>query len=361
MKDNLSQLIFPKLFIPGPVQVNSLVLQQQTKQMVNHRGPYFSRIISSISSNLAKLYLTNPEKAKSKIFTLSSSGTGAVEAAFVNLVEKNDRVLCIDNGWFGARLTVCAQNYCDNVKTLNIPWGKAPSLEQINQEIVDFKPTIISVVHNDTSTGVCNPLKEICALANENNSLIIVDSVSGLGGSPLNFDSLGIDICASSSQKCVGSTPGVSYLAVSEDAWQKINKRQRIPSMYFDLKKYEKFLSDGQTPYTPNISAYFALEQALQIYFDTGLEKNIEKHAKAAKLCQTKLTEKGYSLFAQENYRSNTLTTFKAENAVEIKEKLLASGFEISLGMAEFSKSVCRIGHMGEISFESLESVLDLL
>lgn len=351
----------PSLFIPGPVEVLDEILKVQTKQMINHRGKEFSKILHSITENLSKLFVTDLQQQNSKIFTLSSSGTGAVEAAFVNLVENKDRVLCIDNGWFGARLTSCAGFYSNNVKTIVVPWGKVADLQVISKEIEEFKPTILAIVHNDTSTGVCNPIEQICSLAKEHEVLTLVDSVSGLGGSELEFDKYAIDVCASSSQKCVGSTPGVSYLAVSSNAWKKISQRNIIPSFYFDLKKYDKFLTNNQTPFTPNESAYFALEKALELYFQLGLSNNLARHKQAARLVDKKLEKKGYLLFAQEGFRSNTLTTFKTNKAQELQKDLLQRGYEISLGMADYSQTVCRIGHMGNFSEDKLAELLDVI
>jgi aspartate aminotransferase-like enzyme len=216
------------------------------------------------------------------------------------------------------------------------------------------------MVHNDTSTGVQNPVKQVCTLAGEAGALTFVDSVSGLGGAELEFDSWGVDVCAGASQKCIGGTPGVSFVAVSERALKKIQARSLIPSIYFDLRKYEQFgQTNHQTPYTPAESIYNGLDVSLQDYLVKGRAFHWARHKRAANMVRKALVKKGFGLFAQKGFESSTLTTFVTQDAPALKQTLLQKGFEIGVGMGEYRQTVGRIGHMGSFSMPLLRRLLE--
>ncbi|MBI3588019.1 alanine--glyoxylate aminotransferase family protein [Candidatus Micrarchaeota archaeon] len=347
----------PTLFIPGPVEVEASVLAAQEHRMENHRGKAFKEVLACLHGNLQGIFQT-----KQRVFLLSSSGTGANEAALANIIGPDDRVLCVSNGEFGQRLCEQSKLYSQNVEVLDFGWGAGAHADKVAERIDSFKPDIVTVVQNDTSTGVQNPVKEISFAAKAAGALVVVDSVSSLGGADLRFDEWGIGACASAAQKCIGGTPGLSFLAVSDEAWEKIAARKSIPTFYFNLPRYERFWTTvAETPFTPAISPAFALDVALQELHAEGLESSFARHAKAADSVRKVVAELGYELFAEEGYRSNTLTAFWAEGAQAKKQALLQAGFEIGAGFKDYKDKLLRIGHMGRFDELRLQELLEAL
>ncbi len=342
--------------IPGPVELSDAARLAQAKLMVGHRSGGFREIFTDCKDKLKKIY-----KTEQNVFILTSSGTGAVECGLLNLVDRGDKVLAIDNGDFGKRAGEQAKLYSDKVEVISIPYGKGAHVEEVRAKIDEFKPDVVAVVHNDTSTAIENPVRAICAYAYESGAMTFVDSVSGLGGSELNFDAWKIDVCASAGQKCIGAPAGIAFVAASTRALEKAKK---IPkkSIYFSFEKFAKSADKGETPNTPTISGFYALQVALGEVLAEGLDARIARHKAASVFVQKSLEWLGFELFAEDGYRSSTVTAFKCDKAEELRKVLSGDyGFNIAGGQADLKGKIARISNMANITQKDLASLMEAL
>lgn len=346
-----------QLRIPGPTPVPPRILQTMTKPMINHRGKQFVQLIHSTTERLKGFFQT-----KSDVFILTASGTGGMEAAVVNTLSPGDQVLCLSNGYFGDRFTDIAQVYGAQVKKLEFPWGKAIDTQAVRQALKET-PAIkaIIVVHNETSTGVTNDVAPIAALAQEFDKLILVDAISSLGSVDLPADKLGLDVVVTASQKGWMTPPGLAMISFGPRAWQA-QAQARMPRNYFDLAKAKKFLDIGQTPWTPAVSAIFALAEALEVMAAEGLPQIVARHARVAKKAREGVKAMGLSIFPDEAIASNTVTAVLSPDGVDVKKmlRMLLDEYEIELasGQQKLDGKIFRIGHLGMVEETDIDEVL---
>ena len=243
------------LRIPGPTPCPDDVLQAMSRQMINHRGPEFADIIGRITESLQRLFET-----KNDVLTLSSAGTGAIEAAVVNTLSPGDHALCVSIGVFGDRFADIARTYGVNVETLSFEQGTAAGPQEVADALKkDASFKAVMVTHNETSTGVTNDLEAIAKAIRSVRPeiLILVDAISSLGSVPLPIDRWDLDVVFTGSQKGWMVPPGMAMVSVSKRAWDAV-EGAKIPRYYFDYKKAKSYLEKGQTPWTPAVSVYFA-------------------------------------------------------------------------------------------------------
>ena len=253
---------------PGPTPLPDPVLEALTSPMINHRGPEFKKLLDDTTDKLKQVFMT-----KEDVFILTASGTGALEASIVNTLSPGDKVIACSAGSFGDRYVEIAKTYGADVVEIICEWGDAISPDLIEQSIKenpDVKAVIIT--HNETSTGVTHDLEGICsAVKNNSEALILVDAVSSLGSVPLPVDGWGCDVVSTGSQKSFMIPPGLAFISFSERAW-KAYEAAKMPKSYFDLGAAKKSLEQGQTPWTPNISLFYALDVALDMMLAEGIE-----------------------------------------------------------------------------------------
>ncbi len=343
-------------FIPGPVELSEAARLAQARMIIGHRSQGFRDIYKDCAAKLKKVY-----KTEQNAFILTCSGTGAIECGVLNIVDRGDKVLAIDNGDFGRRLGDQAKLYTDKVEVMAIPYGKGAHLEEVKAKIDGFKPDVVAVVHNDTSTSVENPVRGICAYAHEAGAMTFVDSVSGLAGADLSFDAWKIDVCASAAQKCIGGPAGIGFVAASARAMEKAKK---IPakSTYFSLPKFAKSAEKGETPNTPNISGIFAIQAALDEVIKEGLDARVQRHKDLSNFVQKSLEGMGFELFTEAGYRSSTVTGFKSDKSEEIRKVLSSEyGFNIAGGQADLKGKIARIGNMANATKKDLAPLMEAL
>lgn len=223
------------LMIPGPTGVSQRVLKAMLKNIVNHRGEEFGKILEETSEIMSKIF-----KTKNESYILTGSGTAAMEAALANILEEGDKILNIVNGKFGERFMQITTTFGGNSIPLKFEWGKAADIEKIKETLEENEDIkAVTVVHNETSTGVKNPIKEIGKILNNHEALYIVDAVSSLGGDKVEVDNYGIDICITGSQKCLAAPPGLSAITLSDEAWDVVESTDS-KTYYLDLKNIEK-------------------------------------------------------------------------------------------------------------------------
>jgi len=288
------------------------------------------------------------------IVPMSGTGSCAMEAAVVNLVEPGDIVLVAINGYFGQRLVEMAERCGAVVKSISRPWGTVFSYEEIENAIKQFSPQVLAIVHAETSTGACQPLERVGELCRNNNCLLLVDTVTSLGGVPLYIDAWGIDACYSGTQKCLGVPPGLSPLTFSERAMKKITSRKtKIHSWYMDITLINSYWATGTRAYhhTAPISMNWGLYEALRIILQEGLENRWKRHRDNAEYLWKGLKDMGLELWVDHEVRLPSLTTVKVPNNVDpvkVIGYLRTKHFiEISGGLGELKGKVWRIGLMG--------------
>ena len=342
-----------QLFIPGPVTVSPEVAAAQTRPMIGHRGNDFETLFARIQPKLRQVFAT-----RNRVYVSTSSGTGLQEAAVRNCVQK--RCLNLVNGAFSERWhKITLANGKEGVK-LEAPWGRAIRPEQVEEVLAQGGFDAVTVVHNETSTGVMNPLAEIAAVVRRHpDILLLVDAVSSLGGVAIDCDGLELDVLLTSSQKCLGLPPGLSFCAVSDRA---LARARAVPNRgyYFDFLELEKYLLRNQTPATPAISLLFALDVQLDRMLAEGLAARYARHARMAARVQEWATER-YALFAEEGYRSLTVTTVSNTRKIDVSalnRHLRVQGMTISDGYGNLKGQTFRIAHMGDTTEADIERLL---
>jgi aspartate aminotransferase-like enzyme len=349
-----------KLRIPGPTPVPESILAAMSREMINHRGPEFARIIADVTSALKRCL-----KTESDVLTLTGSGTGGLEAAVVNTLSPGDPVLGVTIGWFGDRIADIAQAFGANVTRLAFEPGQAADPQQIRDHLRQHPETkAVLVTHNESSTGVTNPLREIAAVVRETDALLIVDVVSSAAAIDLRTDEWGLDVTITASQKVWAAPPGLTMLSVSERAWRAI-ETARMPRYYWDLREAKSWLAKGQTLATPAVSVIFALAEALRLLEQEGLERSIERHTRVAERCRAGMRDLGLEMFARPDVASNTVTAVKVPPGID-GNKIVAMvrdeyGVELAGGQGPFTGKIFRVGHLGWVDDADIDEVLAAL
>lgn len=340
------------LFVPGPVDVAKEVAQAETKAMIPHRSPAFEEIFHRAEGNMRKVFRT-----EHRVFITASSGTGLHEAAVRNLA--NSKVLSCVNGAFGKRWHDVAVSNGKQVDKLETDWQQ-PITPEVVAEALDGKDyEIITVVHNETSTGLENPVQAIAEVVHKTSpdTLICVDAVSSLSGVKLEMDEWGLDLVLTSSQKALALPPGLGFAAVNERAMEKVPQVENR-GWYFDFQLLEKHRIANSTPATPAISLIYALDVQLGRIFEEGLEARWQRHSDMATHTHKWALKVGLDLFAPEPYRSKTVTTIENTKGIDVKALnnfLSQRDMRIAGGYGPIKERTFRIGHMGELTNVDLD------
>ncbi len=341
---------------PGPSSVNPRVLQAMTLPILGHLDPRFFRVMDDVCEMLRLVYRTeNPMTVP-----LSSTGTGAMEAACANILEPGDRIIVCRNGFFGDRLADIAARCGAETFVLDFAWGAPVDLQVLADALEQRSPVkAVGLVHAETSTGVLTPLPEIVNLAHRHNALVIVDAVTSLGGHELRMDEWDLDVCYSGTQKCLGAPPGLAPISFGPRARQVIgNRASQVQSFYFNLKDLESYWNQTRAyHHTTPISMTYALREALRMLLEEGIENRIRRHARVAAALRAGLTAMGLGLMAATGYRLNPLTTALIPEGIEdatVRQRLLADyNIEIGGGLGQVRGKAWRIGLMGESAKET--------
>jgi aspartate aminotransferase-like enzyme len=360
MKTKPNEEVNMQLRIPGPTPCPPQALGAMGRQMINHRGGEFSKILNSIMGKLKQTFQT-----KGDVFVLTASGTGGLEAAVVNTLSPGDKVLSLANGFFGDRLSEIAEQYGAEVIHLNFEWGKPVDTQAVEKALkADGNIKAVLATHNETSTGVTNDIKEISAIVKRFDKLLLVDAISSLGCINLPTDDWNCDLVITASQKGFMVPPGLAMVSVSEKAWQA-HAKAKMPHYYWDFSKAKDFLQKGQTPWTPAISVLFALDVTLDLMLSEGLDNIFARHARVAQMARNGVKSLGLSLFPDEKYASNTVTAVNAADKIDVPKliQILQKEYEVILagGQEKLSGKIFRIGHLGLVYEDDIKSVLETL
>ena len=344
-----------RMFVPGPVDVADEVLQAQAAPMLPHRSKEFEAIFRRTAEKSQQLFYT-----QYRVFQLAASGTGLHEAAIRNFVNK--RVLSITNGAFADRWYEVAVSNGKDVEKLAFDWDAPASPDLVADAVRKGGFEALTIVHNETSTGLQNPVKEIAEAvrAVAPDTLIFVDAVSSLGGAKIEMDAWGIDMLLTSSQKCLALPPGLALGAVSDRAMKKAESVENR-GWYFDLVRMEKHRLKDSSPATPAMSLIFALDFQLDRILAEGLDNRFARHSAMAKRVQEWAEAHDQSIYAPEGYRSQTVTTIKNDRSISISDLntfLKQRDMRIANGYGQLKDKTFRIAHMGEIQMEDIEKLL---
>ncbi len=341
-----------RLFIPGPTEVRKEVLDAQAQWMIGHRGSEFSDLYKGILKKLEDVLQTEKH-----LMVFTSSGTGLMEAAIRNGVEK--KVLCCVNGAFSDRWAQIAEACGKNTDRLEVEWGRAIKADMLKEKIEEKDYEAVTIVQNETSTGVRAKLGELYRAVKESEALLLVDTVSSLGGDKIDIDMWGIDMCLTSSQKCFAAPPGLAICAISDEMLDR-SKKAKDKGHYFDLALMAKYAEErGQTPSTPAISLMWALDKELDFMLDEGIENRYRRHELMAGRVRG-WAAKNFSLFAEPGYESVTVTCVNNSRGINVGElikKLDEKGIAISNGYGKLKEKTFRIAHMGDLTLDDVSEV----
>lgn len=349
------------LRIPGPTPCPEDVLLAGAQQMIDHRGPEFADIIARVHTGLQTVFQT-----VNQIAILTSSGTGAMEAAIVNTLSPGDRVLCISIGVFGDRFGQIAEAYGADVVKPKITYGEAADPEEIRKALkADASIKAVLITHNETSTGVTNDLASISKVVREYDRLLLVDAISSVGCIPVETDAWDLDVVVTCSQKGFMVPPGLAFAAVGPRALEAA-KSAKMPRFYFDFSRAFSYFARGQNPWTPAVSVMFSLDLAIQKMLAQGMPSVYQKHEQIANDVRSGIKALGLELFpADERYASNTVTAVKVPEGVDLSKLrgLLRNDRNVVVagGQGSLDGKIFRIGHMGYITGEDVADVMDAL
>jgi len=338
-----------QLRIPGPTPLPERVVRSMNRPMIDHRGPEFAAILAEITAGAKRVF-----KTKNDLLLLTSSGTGGLESAVANLVSPGDEVVAALCGNFGERFAALAAAYGANVVRLEFEWGQPVDPDDLKVVLQRHpKAQVVLLTHNETSTGLTNPLRELAQTARSAERVVVVDGVSSISSIDIETDSWGVDVAVSGSQKGWMAPPGIALVSVSERAWAQ-QAKARSPRFYFDWKEAKSWAEKGMTPFTPAVPVAFALQEGLRMLQEEGLNKVYERHQRLARATQAGLQALGFQLFAQDGYRSNTVTSAVPPPGLDVAalRTLLDTkyGVVIAGGQGKMTGKMVRVGHLGAVA-----------
>lgn len=347
-----------KLFIPGPVEVREDVLAKMSTPMIGHRTKDASNLQRGISEKMRKVMYT-----KNEILLSTSSGSGLMEGAVRSCTNKRAAVFSV--GAFGDRWYKMAVSNNVPADLYSSEMGKPTTPEMVDKALATGKYDLITITHNETSTGIMNPVEEIAEVMRKYPEVVwCMDTVSSMGGTKIEVDKLGVDICITSTQKCLGLPPGMAICSFSEKA-VKAAEKVKFRGTYLDLLELYNYIQkkDYQYPSTPSLSHMFALDYQLDRILEEGLENRFARHLEMAKLVRAWAKE-NFELFPEEKYASNTLTTIKNTKGISISElnkKLGEYGYMISNGYGSLKEVTFRIAHMADTTIDEVKELLQVI
>ncbi|HEY5513601.1 MAG TPA: alanine--glyoxylate aminotransferase family protein [Geomonas sp.] len=342
-----------KLFIPGPIEVSPEILNAMATPMIGHRMPEYAALHKGVTDKLKRLMFT-----EERVFLATSSAFGAMEGAVRNLVGKRCANFC--NGAFSDKwhnVTLACGKEADAFK---VAWGEPITPELVDSALATGKYDAITLIHNETSTGVMSPLPEIAQVLKKYPDVVsIIDTVSSMSALKIPVAELGIDCCVFGVQKAFALPPGLAVFTASERA---LERAKGVPGRgyYFDFLEFAAADEKDNTPSTPCISLIYALELQLERIFAEGLEQRWQRHAGMAQFMRSWVLEHGFGLLAAEPYRSVTLTCAtndRGANLAQLKKSLAERGYAFDDGYGKLKGKTFRVAHMGDMKLDDLKGI----
>jgi aspartate aminotransferase-like enzyme len=339
------------LMIPGPTMVSPRVLRVLAKPVLSHVSKEFVDGFAEALDLQKKLFVTEGTP-----YMLSGSGTLGMEAAIANLIEKGEKVLCVENGFFGEKWEEIVEAHGGVADRLRFDWGDALDLKMIEEKLSSNDYKAFTVEHVDTSTGIANPIDKVGAIAKGSDALYIVDSVCGIGGMPLKMDEWNIDYCLTGSQKAVGAPPGISLFCLNEKAWDAVEKRKTpIDDYYANLKRWKPIMDNPRGYFaTPAVGMVLGMLEALRIIHEEGLEARWRRH---------KVLSEGS--FPAEGHEAHTLSVPEIPEDISDSDlrglMRIKYGVIIAGGLGKLGGKTVRVGHMGNATNNDVIATMSAL
>ena len=351
------------LRLPGPTFVPQSVLAASARPLINHRGPEFASLLAGLTRALQDFLRTQGD-----VLMLTCSGTGGLEAAVANTLSRSDRVLVFSNGAFGERFHLVAKAFGVDARRVDVTWGRAVDPDLVRDELAKEKgkeaAKAVLVTHNETSTGVLNPLKEISEIVRDAGKLLIVDSISGAGAVECEVDEWGIDVLVTGSQKAWGAPPGVAIVTMSPRAW-KAYDRSDLPKFYLDLQQAKAALEKAATPSTPAVTVFIALQEALKLMAEEGSAAIWQRHRDLAYATRRGIQALNLQLFADEAHASPTVTAFRSPARVDSRNliRILRESYDtvVAGGQGRLEGQIARIGNMAFVTLQDMVAFFSAL
>jgi aspartate aminotransferase-like enzyme len=346
---------------PGPIPLPREVRDAQAQPMIDHRGTEFGEMQREIVAAIADLIGTRHE-----VLLLTGSGSGALEASIVNTLSPGDRVLAVSIGSFGDRFAKIATAFGAEVERLEFDWGTAADPTLLAERLRDAEPyRAVLLTHNETSTGVANPLADLAAAvrAAPGDPLVLVDGISGLGAMPFEMDAMGVDLVVSASQKAWNASPGIAIAAIGPRA-REAAAVARMPRFYWDFEQAREWAERGQTPWTPAVSVLYGLRVGVRHLLEEGRERTWARHAAIAAGVAAGMEALGLRLVAAPEVRSATVTAAWVPDGVEwapFNREMRARGLVIAGGQGPWAGRILRFGHMGAVGMDEMVDALQTM
>lgn len=344
------------LLTPGPTPLPPQVRKALSQQIIHHRTPQFQEILKECTQGLKEVF-----KTKNDVFILASSGTGAMEAAVVNLLSAGDGAICVQAGKFGERWTELCKAYNIKAEIIDVEWGRAVKPEAIEAKLkANSNIKAVFTTLCETSTAAATDIKALGAVVKNTGAALVVDAISGLGAVNLDTDNWGVDVAVVGSQKGLMLPPGLAFISMSQKA-QKLMATANLPRYYFDMRKAKKAMEKTDTPFTPAVSLVIALKEALKMIKEEGLENCFKRYSVYAKACRAAAKAIGLEIYAKDI--SDAVTAIRLPETIE-GEKLVKTmrdtyGVGIAGGQAELKGKIVRIAHMGYITAKDTIAALE--
>jgi len=344
------------LVIPGPVEVRPEILDAQAQWMIGHRSNAFAELYARLQGKLRQAFLT-----QNRVFVMGSSGTGLWEGASRNCIRDDKKALHLVGGAFSQKWAEISRANGKQVDVIEVEWGKAHTADRVADAMSKQAYDAVCVVHNETSTGVTNPIREIGEVVHQyDESLYLVDTVSGFLGIEFRTDDWGVDFALTSSQKAFALPPGIAFAACSD---RVLERAKQIPyrGYYFDFIEIEALAKKDNTPSTPPIALMYAADAQLDAILVEGLNNRWQRHIQMRDTTQNWTHSRGLGLYAQEGFRSATVTTVANTKGFDIDDMakfMSGKGFSMDKGYGKIKGKTFRIAHMGDMQQTVLEEVL---
>ena len=344
---------------PGPTPLPSVVRDALARDMIAHRGPEFADVLHECVDGLKWAFQTNND-----LLVLTASGSGGLESLVVNTLSSGEKLLAVSIGYFGDRLLAIARAYGVDVIPLRFPDGEAADPDAIADHLrADAAIQTVFVTHNETATGVLNPLQEIASAVRKirPDALLLVDGISSVGSVAIQPDEWGCDVVVAGSQKGWMIPPGLAFVSVSQRAWQR-HAQAGLPRAYFDWLAHKRAAERGSTPWTPAVGLFFALQAGLRLMRDEGLERLFERHSQLAEYTRAGLADLDLRLLAAPAHASPTVTTAYVPDAIDANELLEAlrtrHNVVLAGGQGALDGRIIRVAHLGWFDQDDLDEAL---
>jgi len=349
------------LLIPGPTPVHPRIINSLSLPTVSHVSSVLIREMKEALTNLKRIVFSQ----RGEPFVISGAGTLAMEMAVLNTIKKDERLLVLSQGYFGARMAKIAQSFGLEFDIVDSPWGEAVPAEKLERKISEREYAAVVSTHVDTATGACAPVKDYGYLLKGKEILFIIDGVCATGGIEERMDDWGVAVILTAAQKCFGAPPGLAILVLSEEAMARRKEMNSIPAYYSDLLNWLPIMKDPSKYFsTPCVNEIRAFCESTRIIIEEGLDNRFRRHARTAQAIRAALDRLGFSLFTHKSYLADTISVVNYPPGVEDKEfrqRLSQKGVVVAGGLGPLAGKVFRVGHMGNLSTAQVYFALQAL